>query len=412
MHLEEALHLVDDAIEVPGLVSGGRLVGVAMHRVALPDHLMPGGLHLLDDRRQQVADLVVAQAADQRQPARLVVRIEPLDVLDGQLGRHGRPDLHPDRVGDDLGEGDVGAVELAGALADPDVVRGQVIEARLWGFSGELVAQPQHGAFVVEDQGLVAGVDLGGVEVAVVDPAGAHETHTAVDLAGQRLVAGPGRRGPDELPVPIVDEVQRRQARRGQGPHQVHRGAGVGVRPHQAGRVVVADSRVRSESVDHVAAVGLQSQRVEVRRARLGVLARDAGHLHHRQARGIGQHHGHLQQGADIGADVRLGVVGERFGAVAALQHERLAAGHRGELAGEPFDLRRDRDRRDAFQHLAHRLGLVGIPAGLLGGRLGQRRVQPGPQIGRQRRQRRQLVDRYVNGPVHADHPNRARTCR
>ena len=128
VHLEEALHLVDDAVEVAGLVAGRRLVGVAVHRVALPDHLMTGGLDLLDDRRQQVAHLVVAQPAHQRQPSRLVVRVEPLDVLDGELGRHRRADLHPDRVGDHLRERDVRTVELAGALADPHVVRGQVVQ--------------------------------------------------------------------------------------------------------------------------------------------------------------------------------------------------------------------------------------------------------------------------------------------
>src|SRR3954454_13263238 len=42
VHLEEALPLVHDPVEVPGLVPGGRLVGVAVHRVALPDDLVPG----------------------------------------------------------------------------------------------------------------------------------------------------------------------------------------------------------------------------------------------------------------------------------------------------------------------------------------------------------------------------------
>ena len=67
----------------------------------------------------------------------------------------------------------------------------------------------------------------------------------------------------------------------------------------------------------------------------------------------------------------------------------------------QPDDLGGHRHRRHALQHLTHRRGLVGGPAGLLGGWLGQRGVQPGPQVGRQRRQRRQLVDRYVDGPVH-----------
>ena len=168
-------------------------MGVAVHGIALPDHLMAGGLDLFDDRREQVAHLVVAQPGDQCQAPGLVVRIEPLDVLDGQLGRHRRPDLDPDRVGDHLGEGDMRPVELAGPLTDPDVVRREVIQLRPRGIGGELVAEPQHGAFVVQHQRLVAGVDLGGVEVAVVDPAGRHEAHTAVDLGGQCLVARTGR---------------------------------------------------------------------------------------------------------------------------------------------------------------------------------------------------------------------------
>src|SRR3712207_3418370 len=38
--VEEAEHLVDDPVEVPGLVAGGGLVGVAVHRIALPDDLV------------------------------------------------------------------------------------------------------------------------------------------------------------------------------------------------------------------------------------------------------------------------------------------------------------------------------------------------------------------------------------
>src|SRR5215218_4421197 len=68
--VEEAQHLVDDAVEVAGLVAGRGLVGVAVHRVALPHDLVAAGGDLLDDGRQDVADLAVAHPADQRQPAR------------------------------------------------------------------------------------------------------------------------------------------------------------------------------------------------------------------------------------------------------------------------------------------------------------------------------------------------------
>ena len=101
-------------------------------------------------------------------------------------------------------------------------------------------------------------------------------------------------------------------------------------------------------------------------------------HLDHRHAGAVGQHDRHLQQRADVAADVRFGVVGERLGAVAALQQERLAAGDLGQLGLQPVDLGRHGDRRHALQHRAHRLGLVGVPARLLRGRLGQRGVQPG----------------------------------
>ena len=247
----------------------------------------------------------------------------------------------------------------------------------------------------------MAGVDLGGLQVAVVDTAGGHEAQRAVDLGGQRLVARPGGRGADELAVPVVHRFQRRQSRRRQRPHQVHRRTGVGVGPHQAGRVVVAHRCVGREAVDHVAAVGLQAERVDVGRARLRVLARDAGDLHHRHARAVGQHHRHLQQRADVGPDVRLGVVDERLGAVAALQQERLAARDVGQLRLEPLDLRRHGQRRHALQNRPHRLRLVGGPARLLGGGLGQGGVEPLAQVVGQRRQIRQLVDGYVDGPVH-----------
>ena len=98
---------------------------------------------------------------------------------------------------------------------------------------------------------------------------------------------------------------------------------------------------------------------------------------------------------------MRFGVVDERLRAVAALQQERLTAGDLGQHVLQPHDLRRHRHRGHALQDRSHRLDLLGRPTGLLGGGLGQRGVQPGPQIRRQRRQRRQLLDRYVNGPVH-----------
>ena len=100
--------------------------------------------------------------------------------------------------------------------------------------------------------------------------------------------------------------------------------------------------------------------------------------------------------------DVRLGVVDERLGAVAALQQERLAAGDLGQLAVQPVDLGRHRHRRHALQHRAHRARPGRRPSsGCCAAGLASAASSRVPQVVGQRRQRRQLVDRYVDGPVH-----------
>ena len=80
-----------------------------------------------------------------------------------------RPDLAADRVADAAEELDVGAVELAGALADPEHVRRAVVPV-----AGERVL-PGERLLVAEDQRLVAGVEVDLVEGVVrlgVDAAG------------------------------------------------------------------------------------------------------------------------------------------------------------------------------------------------------------------------------------------------
>ncbi len=96
----------------------------------------------------------------------------------------------------------------------------------------------------------------------------------------------------------------------------------------------------------------------------------------------------------------------ERLRAVPALEQERLAAGDVGEPGAEPVDLRGHGDRRHALQHGAHLTDGLGVrPVRLLGRRTGQRVVQPVAQLGGQRGQLGQGVDRHVNGPVHENSP-------
>ena len=104
--------------------------------------------------------------------------------------------------------------------------------------------------------------------------------------------------------------------------------AGV-VRPHQPLRVGRARPRREVEVVDHVAAVGRQRRR---RRGSRSSLLRGLAYwpairpiLTTGSAGAVGEHDRHLQDRLDPVADVVGGRRGERLGAVAALQHERLA---------------------------------------------------------------------------------------
>ncbi len=81
-----------------------------------------------DQRRQEVADLVGAHAADQRQPARLVVRVEDVDQPHQIVGLPGRAAFEAERVLDAAEELDMAVIELARAVADPDQMRRAVVE--------------------------------------------------------------------------------------------------------------------------------------------------------------------------------------------------------------------------------------------------------------------------------------------
>ncbi len=95
-----------------------------------------------------------------------------------------------------------------------------------------------------------------------------------------------------------------------------------------ARRIGHARLRVELDAVDDVAAIARQRHAVDrlvVGRARLGELAGDAADLHHRLGAGEGQHHRHLQEHAEEVADVVRAMLGEAFGAIAALQEEPVS---------------------------------------------------------------------------------------
>ena len=119
-----------------------------------------------------------------RQPAGLAVRVERVDQRERVVRRSSvGPSFTPIGLRILRQQLDVRAVELAGALADPEEVRGDVV-----GLAGPRVDAGQR-ALVLEQQRLVAGVDVDAGERVGVDAAGAHELQRPVDLAGEALVA-------------------------------------------------------------------------------------------------------------------------------------------------------------------------------------------------------------------------------
>ena len=268
-----------------------------------------------------------AEAGDERQPPGLVLRVQLGGQREGVVRRRGRAELHADRVADVAEQLDVGVVELAGALADPDEVTGHVVRRVRAG------VDPGQGVLVLEHQRLVAAVEVDAVELVGIGADRLHEGQRALDLAGHLLVALADRGLADEVGVPGVhlaevgvpagDEGADEVERRGRGVVDVHQRCGSRVR-----------TRGEVEAVHGVAAVRRQRDAVaglEVGRPGLGVLAGDPADLHDGTG-GVRQHDRHLQEDAELVADVVGGDAGKGLGAVAALEQEGLAAGDGGDL--------------------------------------------------------------------------------
>ena len=249
------------------------------------------------------------------------------------------------------------AVDLAGAVADPHQMRRAVVP---------LVAcriDAGQRLLVREEQRLVRGVELGLADLRRRlrgEPARLHEIERLGQPVGELTVSLTLRRVRDKILVPRMDAVEVGIAALGKGAQQVEGRSRLAVGLDHPLRVGLARRGVELDAVDDVAAVGRQGHLallLDVGRARLGELAGQTPDLHHRHAAAKGQHHRHLQQHLEHVADVVGVELGEAFGAVAALQQERLAGGDIREPVLQPPRLAGEDQRRvipqrrfDAFQ--------------------------------------------------------------
>jgi hypothetical protein len=144
VHLEEPGDLVQYVVEVPGLAAVGRFHGVAVHRIAYPDHRGPAGGHLLHQRGQRLPDPVRTHPGGQGEPTRLLIRVQRVDQLEHVLRGGVRADLDGDGIADLAGELDVRSARVTGTLPDPQQMAGQIV-----GMSGPR-AGPGQGALIVQ----------------------------------------------------------------------------------------------------------------------------------------------------------------------------------------------------------------------------------------------------------------------
>ena len=348
MDVEKRLDLSQDEVERPGLVAAAGFDRIAVHRVAGPDHRLAFALHGADEARQMLADLVGAEAADQREPARLVLRAEEVDQLEKLVRREARPAFYADRVLDAAQIIHMRMIEPARAVARPqEMARGRVPVA------GRGIDARQR-LLVAEQQRLMARVEARRAKLRRVvgrKPDGAHEAQGLADVVGELLIAMAGRTVRHEAEHPLMHVLQIGVAALREGAQQVQRGGRLAIGHMHALRVRRPGRFGEIDAVDDVAAIARQLDtvlRLGGRGARLGELAGDAADLHHRKAAGIGQHDRHLEEHAEEVADLVRAVLGEALRAVAALEQEGLPLRDAGELGLKLPRLACKNERREA----------------------------------------------------------------
>lgn len=120
--LERLAQLGEDVAEVACFHACGGGLRVAVHGVALPDGEVAGALDGGDVGGEVLGDLGGAVAGDQGDLADFAGGVDDVEEADELVGGHAGADLDANGVGDAAEEFDVGAVELARAIADPEEV--------------------------------------------------------------------------------------------------------------------------------------------------------------------------------------------------------------------------------------------------------------------------------------------------
>ena len=131
VNIERLVDLAQNLLKVAGLDAVRRGAGIAMHRIAAPQHRPPGGVRGFDQGRQKTADAIGPEAMNQRQPARLVVWMQDFDDLLQRIRPHPPPDLEADRIAHAAKEFHVRAARIGRAHPDPGKMRRKIVPTLL-----------------------------------------------------------------------------------------------------------------------------------------------------------------------------------------------------------------------------------------------------------------------------------------
>ena len=292
-----------------------------MHRIAHPEDAGTGRTHGLNYSRQVFFDILGAKTSDQRQAARFVARIEHVDQGLEMLVAKARTHFDAHRIGDPAKILHMRAFEIGGTHANPGIVGRQVVPALA------MRQEPCLRLLVGQVQPLVGGVEIHTASMQRITGHRLEEPERVGHGFDELVVLVRHRRLADELQVPVLRMMKICKTAIDQRTDEIERQRRALVGPqHEAGIgfTVLCGERA---AVDEIASITRQRDsitRLEIRTARLGVLARHPPDPDDRLAQAHHQHQRHLQQDLELLNGIVRRAFREALGAVATLQQERL----------------------------------------------------------------------------------------
>ena len=372
MDIEEGPELVTDGVEVARLVSRIGLAGVAVDGVGDPKHTLALPLDGPDESGQILAQLLGTHADNDGQPSGDVVGVHGIDDVDQFVGGALVGNLDADRIANATDEFEVGGIEVAGTLADPEHVGRAVVPLA----SGGVL--PGKGLLVGEEEALVGGeeVGLGEVGIGRINANGLHETERLIDLGGKLAVTRTLLGVLHKVQVPSVETTEIGISTGRKGPKDVE-GLGTlvvgldhveGVVPTSLlGELLGVDdvTAVRGEGNAILDLIGLGSG--------LGELSGHASNLDDGHGTSKGEDQTHLENDAEgIPNMIDVELI-EGLGAVTAHEEEALSVAGTGQLLVEGADLAGKDEGAASLQFLDGivEFGLIVVDGHLLGHKVG-----------------------------------------